>query len=166
MVDALGAAVELEGHPDNVAACLYGGLTLAVADRVVPLTVAEGLAPVVLIPPYAASTAQARRLLPATVPHSDAAANSARAALLVEALRTGDPELLLIATEDRLHQTYRAPAMPETANLVSKLRADGLPAVVSGAGPTVLCFGEPSVPPDGWRLLRLEIDRRGAVVQE
>jgi homoserine kinase len=88
----------------------------------------------------ACATTQARAVLPATIPHADAAANSARAALLVHAL-TGDPDLLLDATEDFLHQRYRAGVMPETARLVRRLRAQGLAAVLSGAGPSVLVLG-------------------------
>ena len=84
-------------------------------------------------------TAAARAALPATVPHADAAFNVARAALLVYAMTT-DPQLLMVATADRLHQGYRAAAMPETAELVARLRAAGVPAVVSGAGPSVLAL--------------------------
>ena len=98
------------------------------------LSVRPEIAPVLLIPPTTASTTQARGMLPDLVPHAVAAANAGRAALLVAAL-TVDPGLLLAATEDRLHQAYRAPAMPETADLVTALRADGIPAAVSGAGP-------------------------------
>ena len=93
------------------------------------------------MPPVGVETSVARGLLPATVPHGDAAANAGRAALLVAALGR-QPELLLAATEDRLHQDYREPAMPDSLRLVRALRADGLPAVVSGAGPTVLVFTE------------------------
>ena len=115
-------------------------------------------------------TSVARGLLPGTVPHADAAANAGRAALLVAAL-SRQPELLLAATEDRLHQDYREPAMPESLALVRSLRSDGLPAVVSGAGPTVLVFTDAAGrgdlaqrAPDGWQGLVLSIDRSGALV--
>ena len=95
------------------------------------------------------------------MPHVDAAANAGRAALLVEAL-TRRPELLLPATEDRLHQEYRAPAMPESVALVDRLRADGVPAVISGAGPTVLALADESAADkvarlagEGWAANRL-----------
>ena len=78
-------------------------------------------------------------MLPETVPHADAALTAGRAALLVEALARR-PDLLLPATEDRLHQSYRAAAMPRSAKLVGKLRGAGIPAVISGAGPTVLAL--------------------------
>ncbi len=119
----------------------------------------------VFIPQERGLTAQARAALPASVPHADAARNAGRAALLVHAL-TAAPQLLLAATEDRLHQRYRAPGAPATAALVDQLRAAGVPAVVSGAGPTVLAFAEPgqlSAPP-GWRMLAPGIDTAGAQV--
>ena len=108
----LGLAAQLEGHPDNVAACLLGGLTLAWTPvdgpaQAVRLPVSPALRPVVFVPTTAASTAKARKQLPETVPHADAARNAARSALLVHAL-AADPGLLLVATEDRLHQQYRA----------------------------------------------------------
>jgi homoserine kinase len=100
----------------------------------------------------------------------DAAANAGRAALLVEAL-TRRPELLLPATEDRLHQDYRAPAMPETLALVHRLRNEGVPAVVSGAGPTVLAFTDEGAADkvsrfagEGWAANRLALDASGACV--
>jgi homoserine kinase len=139
----LRLAAQLEGHPDNVTACMMGGLTIAWTDesgaRAARLTPLPELAPVICIPPDALATSVARQALPASVPHPDAAANSARAALLIAAL-TLDPGLLLAATEDFLHQRYRAAAMPRTAELIGQLRAAGIPAVVSGAGPAVLAL--------------------------
>jgi len=138
----LRLAAELEGHPDNVAPCLLGGATIAWSDpdggaRAVRLPVAPEVRPTVLIPEERGLTAVARAALPATVPHADATRNAGRAALLVHALTT-DPALLLPATEDRLHQPYRATGMPATAAVVNELRAADVAAVVSGAGPTVL----------------------------
>jgi homoserine kinase len=141
--DALPLANALEGHPDNVAPCLYGALTIAWlsggAARAVRLEPATGITPVAVIAPAPVATDVARGLLPARVPHADAARNAGRAALLVAAL-TARPDTLLDATEDLLHQNYRAPAMPATSDLVGRLRAAGVPAVVSGAGPSVLAF--------------------------
>jgi homoserine kinase len=158
-------AAEIEGHPDNVAACLLGGFTIAwtsddgaTASR---LTVSPQIAPTVLIPRTRGLTAHARAALPQQVPHGDAVFNVARAALLVHALTT-DPSLLLTATEDRLHQNYRAPGQPETAALVADLRARGIPAVVSGAGPSVLALtGQPDTPA-GWWARSLSIASTGA----
>ncbi|MDQ1646445.1 MAG: homoserine kinase [Cryptosporangiaceae bacterium] len=168
--ELLALATRLEHHPDNVAACLLGGLTIAWMDggigRAVRRDPAPGLDPVVLIPEHRALTAAVRGLMPATVPHAEAAANAGRAALLVHAL-SGDLAMLLTATEDWLHQRYREPAMPESAALVASLRATGIPAVISGAGPTVLAFGVPGRPvPDeieGFRVCRVAVDLAGAV---
>ncbi|MFE1953555.1 homoserine kinase [Streptomyces sp. NPDC059524] len=170
----LALATEIEGHPDNVAPCLLGGFTIAWTEagtgRAVRLDAAPTVVPVVFVPGKPLLTETARGLLPRTVPHVDAAANAGRAALLVEAL-TRRPELLLPATEDRLHQEYRAPAMPESAALVERLRADGVPAMISGAGPTVIALVEDATADkvarlagDGWAANRLALDSGGACV--
>ncbi|GAA1778171.1 homoserine kinase [Actinomadura chokoriensis] len=172
---ALRLATEIEGHPDNVAPCLAGGLTVAWTApggaRLVRLEsqVAQVTA---LVPEQRLPTERARSVLPATVPHGDAAANAGRAALLIAALTGGLPEdVLLDATEDRLHQDYRAPAMPDSAALVKTLRDAGVPAVISGAGPTVLAFTNASrvdsVVPEvgkGWHIHPLDVATRGARV--
>ncbi len=173
----LSLATELEGHPDNVAACLLGGLTIAwrgtggvAATRLEPV---QELRPIVCLPSTPLATEVARQVLPATVPHADAAANSARAALLVAAL-TSQPDLLLPGTEDFLHQNYRADSMPATAALIAELRAAGIAAVVSGAGPSVLALptedegvravsrlvGRSNHGTD-WQVLRLSVDTAG-----
>jgi homoserine kinase len=170
----LRLANEIEGHPDNVAAALAGGFTLAWTEpegaRLVRLEPSPEIAPVVFVPDTELSTRKARGLLPKTVPHADAAANAARAALLVEAL-TRRPDLLLVATEDRLHQDYRGPAMPASLDLVKRLRADGVPATVSGAGPTVMALATQDTADqvarmcgDGWRVHRLAVDVAGAAL--
>jgi homoserine kinase len=175
----------MEGHPDNVAACLLGGLTLSwngdrgpVADS---LDVHDAVLPVVLVPDATLSTSVARGLLPDVVPHADAAFNAGRAALLVHAL-TREPALLMEATEDRLHQRQRAAAMPQTLALIGRLRAAGHAAVVSGAGPSVLALvqrgeDDPADPagatrvrevarlvPEGWSVIPLGVDVHGARV--
>ena len=168
--EVLRLAVDLEGHPDNVAACLAGGLTVAWHPAVVdgcPVSVADvvpgadvirgerpaarpvrllrfdvltGITAVACIAPGAMATHEARAALPGSVPHADAAANAARSALLLAAL-TSDPSVLFDATEDYLHQRYRAAAMPATADLLARLRRAGVAAVMSGAGPSVLALG-------------------------
>ena len=160
-------ASDLEGHPDNVAAAMFGGFTIAWLDgAVASVQRLDVIARVtVLVPPEPVATEEARNLLPDRVPHRDAAANTARAALLVGAL-TGDPTHLLAATEDFLHQSYRAKAMPASYELVQGLRSAGVPAVISGAGPTVLAFGRglDGVVPDGWVAYELDVEPRGAHV--
>ncbi|WP_406269092.1 homoserine kinase [Actinacidiphila glaucinigra] len=170
----LELANEIEGHPDNVAACLLGGFTLAWTEggaaHAVRMDPAGSVVPVVFVPGMPLLTETARGLLPRTVPHVDAAVNAGRAALLVEAL-TRRPDLLLPATEDRLHQEYRAPAMPESTALVNRLRAEGVPAVISGAGPTVLALADEETADkvsrlagEGWAANRLALDAAGASV--
>jgi homoserine kinase len=168
----LELATEMEGHPDNVAACLYGGLTLAWQEggrpRHVGLDVSTEITPVVFIPATRGSTSKARKMLPESIPHDDAALAAGRAALLVEAMGRR-PDLLFAATEDRLHQSYRAAAMPRSAKLVEKLRAAGIPAVVSGAGPTVVALTTAANADKAAGLVgstfdvqHLEVDREGA----
>jgi homoserine kinase len=146
--DVFNLGTQLEGHPDNISASLFGGLTLAWVERDasnsdianhVSLRVDDGVVPVVVIPGDILPTKKARAMLPADVPHKDAAFNAGRSALLVQAL-TRQPELLLAATADRLHQEQRRSAMPASLDLVDALRAAGIPAVISGAGPCVLAF--------------------------
>lgn len=173
----LALAGELEGHPDNVAPCLRGGLTVAWVDaggaRAVRCELDPRVVPVAFVPPFTASTELARGLLPPTVPHREAAFNAGRAALLVAAL-TAAPDDLFAATEDRLHQHYRAAAMPPSADLVARLRADRLPAVISGAGPTVLVLARGEVEaeaaaarvPDGWSARRLGVGEGARLVPE
>ena len=182
---ALRIATEIEGHPDNAAPAILGGATIAWTDagadgaRAIRIAIDPGLTPVVLVPSTRLATSTARSVLPATVPHGDAAFQAGRAALLIEAL-TRRPDLLLPATEDRLHQRYRAEVMSESLALVDALRARGVAAVVSGAGPTVLALaraaGGGSSDADeavravfggvmgGWQVLRPGVDDGGARV--
>ena len=175
----LTLATELEGHPDNVAPAIFGGLTIAWTTPNGPkakkLIVHRGVSPVVCVPAATMSTALARSLQPASVPHADAVFNVSRSALLIAAL-IQSPELLLQATEDKLHQDYRASAMPETNSLIQVLRKHGLAAVVSGAGPSILVLAsDPSqrlVAADlvaknsanPWESLMLAVDFKGATV--
>jgi len=170
---ALEIAAGFERHADNAAACLYGGLAVAWSSdgrfRASRLEPHPELAPVLLVPPTTSSTEATRGLLPAAVPHADAAFAAGRAALAVHAL-TAAPQLLLTALEDRLHQPYRRAAYPATGDLVDALRAAGVPAAVSGAGPTVLALPRngrlpPGVDVVGFTTYRLDVDRVGGTVR-
>ena len=176
--ELLTIATELEGHPDNVAPALFGGLTIAWEDETGPhhkkLFVHRGVSPLELVPSFKMSTALARSLQPESVPHDDAVFNVSRSALLIAAL-TQSPELLLAATEDRLHQDYRAAAMPETDEIVKLMREHGHAAVVSGAGPSVLVLAsDPAQRLEAaklaakhypqWKALLLAVDFKGATV--
>jgi homoserine kinase len=220
MSAVLELASRLEGHPDNVAACLLGGLTIAWTSSDAPPAGGNGTAPsarsaanlsslslptvnavkvaldlnvtpFVFVPPTSSSTKSARLALPKTVPHADAAHNVARAALLIAALAgtaesasdvfddgdqgdagaaTGPADVLLAATDDRLHQPYRRAGMTDSADLVAALRKAGVAAVISGAGPTVLALTRNAADiaaaraavPAGWAGSQLAVDRVGA----
>lgn len=167
----LQLATQMEGHPDNVAPTIFGGATISwMADGTACATripVANGLVTTAFVPGFRLATSKARKMLPAKVPHADAAFQAGRAALLVAAL-ADRPELLCAATEDRLHQDYREPAMPASVGLVRWLRDEGYPAVVSGAGPTVLVLGRvtPGVRRQAregrWDVHELKVDEEGA----
>jgi len=175
----LALATSMEGHPDNVAPALFGQLSIAWTDMEGPrhkkLMVHRGVSVVVFAPEHTMSTELARSLHPVSVPHEDAIFNVSRSALLIAAL-TQSPELLLAATEDKLHQNYRASAMPETNRLITLLRENGFAAVVSGAGPSILVLGsDPSQrlvaaqivarnSETPWQALMLAVDFKGATV--
>jgi homoserine kinase len=179
----LQLATDIEGHADNVAACLSGGLTIAWdagSVRCLRLDPVPDLTPVLCVPAVPLATEAARKVLPATVPHADAARNAARSALLIAALTqpVQDAGVLLDATVDFLHQPYRASSMPATAALVGALRKAGIAAVVSGAGPGVLALTVPGITAgpdavadvaeessDEWSVRVLAVDRAGAVVR-
>ena len=180
--ELLAIATEMEGHPDNIAPSLFGGLTIAWMTDQGPkhkkLSVHRGVSLVVAVPQEASmSTQLARSLQPDTVPHQDAIFNLSRSALLIAAL-IQSPELLFEATEDKLHQTYRASAMQDTDDLLQKLRKQGFAAVVSGAGPSVLILcSDPSQRAEvasiveshgggSWASHMLTVDERGATVEE
>jgi homoserine kinase len=167
----------MEGHADNAAASLLGGFVVAwetpgnTAERfhAVRLDAHPSIRPVALVAGAESLTSTTRGLLPERVPLVDAAFTGSRTALAVLAF-TQRPELLLPATEDRLHQGYRRPAYPESADLVDALRAHGVAATISGAGPTVLALTTDGVLPDeidlhGFTPLPLPIDAEGARVE-
>jgi homoserine kinase len=173
---ALELASSLEGHPDNVAACLYGGFTVSWIDenslaRAVKIKAHESIIPVVMIPRFEVDTEQARALLPTHVPHRDATYNISRSALLVHAM-TSDPDYLFEATSDRIHQEYRRPSMQSASALVTSLRMKNHAAYISGSGPTVCVLTNSekveeviSLVPDEFEAQQLAIAQSGASVQ-
>jgi homoserine kinase len=173
-VAVLDLAARIEGHPDNVAPAMLGGFTIAYQHggefAATSLPVQPGLGFLVLVPDHHVPTSLARALLPSTVTHDDAVSNAARTALLAAVLAgAADPGLALVATEDKLHQPYRGEAMTESVQLMEELRHQGVAAVISGAGPSVLVLGPASDvaelgarPHDGWRSMLLDVDTEGA----
>ncbi len=179
--DLLGLATEMEGHPDNVAASLLGGLVICDGTDVRRLEMPAELQAALVIPHRAVRTSAAREVLPATVPLADAVHNVACAAKLIAGLSMPDPELIAAGLSDRLHQPYRAHLFPRSAEIVAQAAAHGaLGATISGAGPTVLiwCTRDPehaAGPPqllqwlaaasEGWAEVRIvEFEPRGAQV--
>ena len=166
-------ATELEGHPDNVAPSVFGGVTVAVGDRVerVPL----GLQATVLlwIPTTPSGTRASRRKLPEMVSMDDAVFNIGRTALLVAALTSGDTEMLAMGSEDRLHQEIRLQSLPDTAAAIeAAVVAGAWCAWLSGSGPTAAALCEPSQAqriadalPEGAEVSISHIDMRGAVYE-
>jgi homoserine kinase len=169
----------IEGHPDNLAPALLGGITLCLPDgTAIRYEPSGGVRPLILVPGESLATKEARKVLPDDVPRADAIANAARTAGLLSML-TGAAEAtrerLLECTEDRIHQPYRAPLMPRTSETIATLRERGIAAAVSGAGPSVVCLvlrgAEDEVRDavsgiDGWRLLEADWDLEGARIVE
>lgn len=171
----LALATEFESHPDNVAPAIFGGATLSWMHdgqpRSVAIPLGEGHEVCLLVPPQGTRlfTKVARGVLPDAVPREDALFNLSRASLLVLALG-GRRDLLMEATEDRLHQTYRREVLSESMAVVDSLREQGYPAVISGAGPTVCVLSAlpmqtgQALERHGWTVLRPGIDTEGAQV--
>ena len=142
--ELLQMANAIEGHPDNVAACLLGAMTIAWLEddgkaNSVSMNVHPDVSPVLGIPQTELDTHKARGLIPEMIAPVDAALNAGRSALLVAAM-IGDPDFLLEATEDKLHQPFRAQAYPESIELITQLRDAEIAACISGAGPTVIAL--------------------------
>jgi homoserine kinase len=165
------AAAELEGHPDNAAAAVFGGLTVVAGGSVHRMDVAPALSPVVLIPREARmSTEQARAVLPEIVPLHDAVTNVAHGSLVVQALVSGDLDLLRVALGgDRLHQAARLALVPDVAEVFTRI-ARRSPVCLSGSGPSLLAFEGPNAPieepGEGWHVLRPSVRSIGVEVLE
>ena len=137
--DLLADATELEGHPDNAAAALYGGFVIVAGGEAARFAPPSWLEAVLVVPHAAVRTSVARRVLPETVPLADAVANVAHGALLTLGLARGDLSLIARGLDDRLHQPYRAHLFPRSMALLERAAELGaIGASVSGAGPTVL----------------------------
>lgn len=168
----LRTATALEGHADNVAASLHGGVVAVAGMRVVRVPVAREPALVVWVPDRETPTSSARRLLPDQVPFADAAFNVGRTALLVAALASGETDALRQATEDRLHQDRRLARVPDSRAAMDAALASGAWAAwLSGSGPSVAALVDPGRAariaeslPDNGRALVLGVDEEGAVV--
>lgn len=170
-------AIRIEGHADNVLPALFGGLVLASGDGWIRVVPDAGVLPLLLVARDRFVTAESRRVLPSEVPRADAVANAAATAALVAVLSGVEaPDALLMATADRIHEPYRLPLLPETLDLHQGLRARGIAAALSGAGPSVVCLVPAgrldaateiveSLLPAGWEVLAPGWDLAGAQVR-
>ncbi len=146
--ETLALATEIEGHPDNVAPALFGGLTVCFEQfdgtkAAVALDAPAGLQAVLVIPDFQVSTRDARAALPAQVPFRDAVFNTGQAAAVVAMLATGRYDGLAAAMRDRLHQPYRAHLVPGMEELIrAAIEADARGAALSGSGPTIVALAE------------------------
>jgi len=177
-VDLLAKATDIEGHPDNVAACIKGGFVICADGHATRLEPPTGLEELAVVPHEAVRTSAARGALPAQVPLGDAVFNVAHGALLTLGLARGDWDLLARGLQDRLHQSQRAHLFPRSYELACKAQQLGaLGATISGAGPTVLvwCFYEQTgavvealqAQTDGWAsVMRAPFEAQGAFVGE
>jgi homoserine kinase len=167
--DVLEVAADLDGHPDNAAAAVFGGFTVVLRERLVARFDPDPtLRPVLLVPTDArVSTEEARRILPAIVARADAIANAGHAALTALAL-LHEPGLLPSAMRDRLHEDARLDLVPEVRATFDALRGNGVAVCVSGSGPTLLAFDDGHAPipdpGDGWRVLRVGIRSTGVEI--
>ncbi|MGZ8692832.1 MAG: homoserine kinase [Gaiellaceae bacterium] len=141
--ELLALGLDLEGHPDNLAAALTGGVCLTWDGRVARIAENAPGVPIAIVPPETVETRTARAALPETIPHQDAAFSVARAALLGAAVASGSAELFAAATDDRLHEPYRAPQAPLLAAVRERLPDGALGATLSGSGPTVIVWARP-----------------------
>ena len=172
----------IEGHPDNLAPAIFGGLTASLVEEghahTVQLPLCQRLRWVAAVPDFELSTHAARGVLPAAVPFADAVYNASRAAVLVGALACGDHDLLRCALQDRPHQPYRYALIPEAGAVETTARECGaLAFCISGAGPTLLCLtDDPGFSGrltercaafcHHWQILELAVDRQGITVME
>lgn len=180
--DLLDMATAIEGHPDNVAPAIFGGITVSIMDsghaRYLRFLPPVDFSMVAVIPEFNLSTRAARKVLPPTVPFADAVFNVSRTALLIGALATGELKLLLHALEDRLHQPYRQQLIPGMAQVLAAARQAGaLGAALSGAGPCLLAYTAENSDEVGQAMVKafaihkvkakyqvLQIDRQGAII--
>lgn len=176
----LTLATEIEGHPDNVAPCIYGGFTVSICEknvsRCISLPIDESLCPVAIIPGFELNTKQSRAALPKSLSYANAVYNIGHTAYIVAAMAKGEYNLLLDGVKDKMHQPYRASFIPLYADIMHKCYELESAAYLSGAGPTIMALmhrenapffiGEINSMLNGsWRVMQLGVDNNGAVIE-
>lgn len=166
----------LEGHPDNLAPALFGGLTVSMVEDDQAVTMPFALHPdwefLVMIPDFTLSTSMARQVLPTHYSRADAVYNVSHSAMVLKALETGDETLLRLALRDRIHQRYRGSLIRDYERIAEIVRSSGGAFCISGAGPTLLCITRDpqrkqvlaEALPAGWQLLPLRAQPQGATI--
>jgi len=178
----LDIATRIEGHPDNVAPAIYGGFTACIMEQghpiCLPVTHKNDYLFFALVPPFILSTLESRQVLPAEVSRQDATFNLSHAVALTTALVNGQDNLLRIALQDCLHQSYRGKLIENYNVIMQRLNAcpDILGAYLSGAGPTIMAITQPHISInfptllgsliDGWQILPLNIDNKGFIANK
>ncbi|MFA7550332.1 MAG: homoserine kinase [Sedimentibacter sp.] len=179
--EMLKIAVMIEGHPDNISPCVYGGLTASMIEKERPYAVEYNISSELkfcaLIPDFETSTNEARKILPKTIDFKDAVFNVSRVAVLLKALETGDMDMINIALKDRLHQIYRGTLIHEYDDVRAICAEAGFPALfISGSGPTLINITKDEKFPEkikdsisklkhNWEIKMLETDKNGAAVK-
>ena len=176
----LSLTTEIEGHPDNLAPALLGGLTASMVDNGLPVTVNFPLHPgwefLALVPDFDLPTSLARSVLPEQVSRADAIYNVSHGAMVLKALELGDEKLLRSAMQDRLHQRYRKKLISDYEKIEALVRTTGAAFCLSGAGPTLLCITQnpgleeklakklSTITQQNWQMLPLHVEFQGAHV--
>lgn len=164
--DLLALATELEGHPDNVAAALFGGFVVFADGEALRIDPPSGIEALVIVPEQELQTEAARAALPEQVPLADAVFNTAHGALLMLGLARGDWDLVARGLDDRLHQPYRTHLFPASMELVGQARELGaLGATISGAGPSVLVWCHYEQTAAVYEALRGRVEGWGTVIR-
>ncbi|MDD2217984.1 MAG: homoserine kinase [Eubacteriales bacterium] len=180
--DILAVCNDIEGHPDNLAPAIYGGMTVSMMDGRTPHTVSYILSPELhfcaLIPDFETSTNDARKVLPKRVDYADALFNITRAGILLKALENGDIDLVCLGVEDKLHQPYRKKLIHEYDDVHNICKQqEGVAFFISGSGSTCMCISKEKNFADkldgkfdgltkNWKALQLSPDREGVKILE
>ena len=169
--ELVAIAVDMEGHPDNVVPAMLGGCRLAATDlhgkwAIAPIAWHSDLVPVVAIPNFELSTAEARRVLPTEYSRADAVFNMGHLGLLLRGLETANPDWLRAALQDRVHQPYRRSLIPGFEQVESAaVSAGAYGLVISGAGPTLLALAHADVAPAVTQAMKSAWEEQGISVQ-
>lgn len=169
--DIFQIASSIEGHPDNVAPLIFGGLTCSFKNDVfhtIKFNCNEDFKFTVCIPSFELKTSVARSVLPKSISMSDAVSNISHSVALIKALESGDMELLKISNVDKLHEEYRLPLIKGSDYFKKYAKSNNATCMISGAGPTILLISKESlnIKFDDWKIIEQSINNKGAYIYE